>query len=455
MRMLLVLLASFVAAGTATSLKPVLTAQTSRPTLALADATLIDGTGRALRSPVTVEITGGRITRITDGEPSGAEQVLDARGKFVIPGLWDMHTHLAYVGDVTATTLVAHGITSVRDPGGELEVIDWLRDRIRDGTLIGPRIFRAGPVVDGSKPGSRDRLVVDTEEDGRRAVEFLKARGVDFIKVHNAAPPAPYFALLREAKRQGLAVVGHIPLGVDPAEAIDAGHTSVEHIVSLFEGPVSRAVKGGRSQDAALADFTDEEARRLARRMVANGTWFDPTLITYWARTHQWELRKTPPAADRYVTASARSFWKNFPALPDQPEVRNALSAAFDRFVTITGILHREGVKILTGSDLAAPLTYPGTSIHDELGLLVKAGLTPHEAIVAATRHGAEATGRLTDLGTVEVGKFADLVVLDADPLADISHVQRIHAVVSNGRLFRRQDLDQMLASVVREAPRR
>jgi hypothetical protein len=430
--------------------------QAPPPTVALINATLIDGTGAPPRHGATVEITGQRITRITDGvAPPAAGEVVDARGKFLIPGLWDMHTHLAYLGDVTCTALVAHGVTGVRDPGGELDVLDWMRDRIREGTLVGPRIIRAGPVVDGSKPGSRDRLVIDTEDDGRRVVGFLQDRGVDFIKVHNGAPPAPYFAMLREAKRQGIAVVGHIPLEVDPAEAIDAGHTSVEHVVSLFEGPVGRAVRAGRSQEAALADFTNDEARRLARRMVANSTWFDPTLVAYWARAHQWDLRKNPPVADHYVTASARAFWKAFPELPDRPDIRNALGVAFDRFVEITGVMHREGVKILTGTDLAMPLTYPGTSLHDELALLVRAGLTPHDALVAATRHGAEAVGRLRDLGTVEVGKLADLVVLDADPLADIAHVKRIHAVVANGRLFRREDLDRMLASVARDAPRR
>ncbi|MGH9934764.1 MAG: amidohydrolase family protein, partial [Blastocatellia bacterium] len=277
------------------------------------------------------------------------------------------------------------------------------------------------------------------------------ARGVDFIKVHNGAPPAAYFAMLAEARKQGLAVVGHIPYDVDPGEAIDAGHQSVEHIVSLFEGPVRRKVAAGMANERAMAEFTDAEAARLARKMVAKGTWFDPTLVHYWYRTHQWEVRAAKDPRERYVTASARAFQKNFTPLPDKPEIRRALAAGFERFLEITRILHREGVRFLVGADLAYTFTYLGSSVHEELALLVKAGLSPMEALVAGTRNGAEAVGRLADLGTIEKGKLADIVLLDANPLTDIANTQKIAAVVANGRLFRREALDTLLAQVAKE----
>jgi imidazolonepropionase-like amidohydrolase len=425
--------------------------------IAITGVTLIDGTGAAPRPGVTVIISGNRISKIVDGKPdlAGIHEVVDGAGKFLIPGLWDMHTHLAYVGDVTCTTLVAYGVTSVRDPGGALDTLDWFRARIEQGTLIGPRIFRAGPVLDGSKPGSQDRLVIDTADDGRRAVSYVKARGVDFIKVHNGAPPAAYFAMLAEARKQGLAVVGHIPIDVDPGEAIDAGHQSVEHIVSLFEGPMRRKVAAGMAQEQAMAEFTDAEAARLARKMVAKGTWFDPTLVFYWYKAHQWEVRAANDPRERYVTASARASQKVFAPLPDNPDIRRAFAAGFERFLEITRILHREGVRFLVGADLVQPLTYPGSSVHEELAWLVKAGLTPMEAIVAGTRNGAEALGRLGDLGTIENGKLADLSLLDANPLADITNTQKIAAVVANGRLFRREALDKLLAQVAKDAPGR
>jgi imidazolonepropionase-like amidohydrolase len=425
--------------------------------IAITGVTLIDGTGAAPRPNATVIISGNRISNIVEGMPdlAGSHEVVDGKGKFLIPGLWDMHTHLAYVGDVTCTALVAYGVTSVRDPGGALDTIDWFRARIEQGSLIGPRIFRAGLLLDGSKPGSQDRLVIDTADDGRRAVSFVKARGVDFIKVHNGAPPAAYFAMLAEAKKQGLAVVGHIPIDVDPGEAIDAGQQSVEHIVSLFEGPVRRKVAAGMAREQAMAEFTDAEAIRLARKMVAKGTWFDPTLVFYWHRTHQWEFRDGKDPRERYVTASARAFHKAaISQLPDDPNIRRALATGFERALEITRILHREGARFLVGTDMAAP-PYPGSSVHEELALLVKAGLTPMEALVAGTRNGAEAVGRLGDLGTIEKGKLADLALLDADPLADITNTQKIAAVVANGRLFRREALDKLLAQVAKDAPGR
>jgi Amidohydrolase family len=426
-------------------------------TIVITNVTVIDGTGAPPRSGATVIISGNRISQIVD---SGSGQVtygevVDGSGKFLIPGLWDMHTHLAYVGDVTCTTLVAHGVTSVRDPGGALDTVDWFRTRIEQGSLIGPRIFRAGPVLDGSKPNARDRLVIDTADDGRRAVSFVKARGVDFIKVHNGAPPAAYFAMLADAKKQGLAVVGHIPYDVDPGEAIDAGHQSIEHIVSLLEGPVRRKVAAGMAQEQAIAEFTDTEAARLARKMVTKGTWFDPTLVTYWYRTHQWEFRDGKDPRERYVTSSARSFQKGFTQLPDNPGVRRALATGFERFLEITRILHREGVRFLVGTDIAGTFPYPGSSVHEELAWLVKAGLTPMEALVAGTRNGAEAVGRLRDLGTIERGKLADLVLLGANPLTEITNTQKIAAVIANGRLFRRESLDALLEEVAKHAAER
>lgn len=263
--------------------------------------------------------------------------------------------------------------------------------------------------------------------------------------------------MLAEARRQGLVVVGHIPYDVDPAEAIDAGHFSVEHVVSLFEGPVRGKVATGMTQEQAIAEFTDAAAARLARRMVAKGTWFTPTLVPYWYRAHQWKVRAGTASDPReeYVTGSMRAYWNTFAPLPDDAHLRRALSAGFDRFLEITRVLHREGVRFLVGTDLATPLMHAGSAVHEELGWLVKAGLTPMEAIVAGTRNGAEAVNRLHEVGTIETGKLADLVLLDADPLIDIANTERIAAVMVDGRLFRRAALDSMLAEVAIGAARR
>jgi len=418
--------------------------------------TVIDGTGASPRSDVTVLLTGDRISSIEPSDRAGATlhsaNRIDGRGKFLIPGLWDMHVHLTVTTETACPVLVANGVTGVRDMGGDLTFIDWMRGRIENGDLVGPAIYRAGPFVDGSKPGVQDRLVVSTAADGRAAADFLKPRGVDFIKTHTATPRDAYFALLSRAHTIGLHVAGHVPFTVTPEEAIDAGHQSLEHVVSLFEGPVAQAVQGkGISQEHALAELTDDHFKSLARRMVARGTWFDPTLIAYWTRSNQWNL--AGDARNQYISATGREFWKVFRDLPDTPEMRALQARAFQRFTEITRVVHRGGVRFLVGTDLGVKYIFPGFSVHDELSLLVKAGLTPLEALKAGTGNAAAALG-IEDSGTIRTGNVADLVLLRADPSIEIANTTRIEAVIRRGRFLDRQQLDKLLASAAAEAPR-
>jgi imidazolonepropionase-like amidohydrolase len=430
---------------------------TPRP-VAIRNVTLIDGRGGAAKGDMTVIVSNRHFTAI--GPTAQAKvppdvEIIDATGKFAIPGLWDMHVHLTMVTENACPALIANGVTGVRDMGGSLEIVDWMRRRIADETISGPHVFRAGPFVDGAKPGVADRLVVWNAEDARKAVGFLQARGVDFIKVHNGTPPEAFFAVLKEAAAKRIQVAGHIPLEVDPAAAIEAGYNSIEHIVSLFEGPVRKKVAQGSTQEAALAEFTDVEARKLARLMVKKNAWFDPTLIMYWSIAHQAEFKEHPDPRDRYTSKSAREFWKLFPDRASTPEARKKLDEGFTRALQITGILHAENVRFLVGTDLAGRNIFPGFSVHDELTLLVKAGLTPMETLVAATRHSAELLGKSRELGTIESGKVADLVLLDQNPLEEIANTKKINAVIANGRLFRRAELDAMLETVAQEAPSR
>lgn len=382
-------------------------------------------------------------------------EVVDGTGKFAIPGLWDMHVHLTQMTELAGPALIANGITGVRDMGGSLELVDWIRFRIGHGDIVGPHIFRPGPFVDGAKPGASDRLVVSDAEDGRKAVEFLRTRGVDFIKVHNGVPPEAFFALLKEAAAKHIQVAGHIPIDVGPPAAIEAGYNSIEHVVSLFEGPVRRKIQQGKSQATAMAEFTDEEARKLARLMATKNAWFDPTLIFYWSIAHQSDRKEHPDPRDRYVSKSGREFWKLFPDRPNTPEMRKTLADAFVRFSEIVGIVHSEHVKFLVGTDLGGRDIYPGFSTHEELSLLVKAGLTPMETLIAATRHPAECLSQGTELGTIEKNKIADLVLLDQNPLDDILNTKTINAVIADGRLFKRPELDAMLEMVAKKAPGR
>jgi imidazolonepropionase-like amidohydrolase len=440
-------------------LAPLAWSQSSPPsaTVAFENVTVIDGTGAPPARGMTVTIADKQITSI---EPSAHARVppaarrIDGSRRFLIPGLWDMHVHLTSTTEIASPALVANGVTAVRDMGGELELIDWMRDRIERGVLVGPAIFRAGPFVDGSKPGVPDRLVLWTAADGRAAARFLKNRGVDYIKTHTATPRDAYFALLSESRLVGLKVTGHVPFSVTPEEAIDAGQYTIEHIVSLFEGPLAKIVESkGVSQEQALAEFSDSHFVALGDRMAAKGTWFDPTLIAYWTRAHQWDL--TNDARNRYMSATAKEIWKSFRDLPDTPEMRALQARAFARFTEITRIVKRQGVRFLTGTDLGGKYVYPGFSVHDELGLLQSAGMTSMEALQTATRNAAESLGVLNRTGTIEVGKAADLVLLDADPLTDIRNTTKIVGVMRNGRFHDRDELDSFLAKVATDAPAR
>jgi adenine deaminase len=189
--------------------------------------------------------------------------------------------------------------------------------------------------------------------------------------------------------------------------------------------------------------------------MAKKKAWFDPTLVFYWSIAHQADLKEHPDPRERYVSKSGHEFWKLFPDRPNTPEMRKTLADAFTRFIQITAIQHSEHVKFLVGTDLGGRDVYPGFSVHDELPLLVKAGLTPMEAIVAATRHPGECLGKASELGTIEKNKIADLVLLDENPLDDIANTKKISAVVAKGRLFRKPELESMLATVAKDAPSR
>jgi imidazolonepropionase-like amidohydrolase len=428
-----------------------------RRAVAVEHVTLVEGASATPASDVTVITDGTRISAIGPSNrttvPAGAETV-DGRGRFLIPGLWDMHVHLTNTTELACPLFVANGVTGVRDMGGELELIDWMRDRISRGEIVGPTIHRAGPFVDGSKPGVPDRLVVSGTADGAAAARLLKSRGVDYIKTHTATPRDAYFALVSEARTLALPVVGHVPFSVTPEEAVDAGQHTLEHIVTLFEGPIAKLVRDtGMPQEQALVQFTDGHFAALADRMVAKHTWLDPTMIAYWTRAHQWDLGSDP--RNRYVAASGKEFWKLFADLPDTPAMRALQARAYARFTAILGIVAKRGVRLLAGTDVAGRFLYAGFSVHDELARLVDAGLSPAEALRAATRNPAEALGVLGERGSIEVGKRADLVLLDADPLANIANTKRINAVIAGGRLLRRDALDGLLASAAAEAPNR
>ncbi|HVF72921.1 MAG TPA: amidohydrolase family protein [Chthoniobacterales bacterium] len=423
--------------------------------LAISNVTVVDMTGASQPRKATVLIANGTIASVGSPEetriPEGVVSV-DGTGKYLIPGLVDMHMHLSYVTELALPVLLANGVTAVRDMGGDLAEIDRWRDEIGKGTRPGPRIFRAGPVLDGPRPEEgKYRVIVKTPEEGRRAVQDVKARGANFIKVYHFLSRESYFAIADEAKKQGLSFSGHIPNGVAPGEASEAGQRTLEHTTVLLQATISLQKKDGRNSKELTAQAFDAllgpEGAGWFGTMAKNGTWHTPTLVLARSFLLRSELAAAPDERRKYVAPATKELWEKNNPVPQNvsPADMADRKKALGQMYQVVGVMRKAGVQMLAGTDPPTRDVFPGFSLHDELGLLVAAGLTPLEALQSATVNPAKCLGATDRFGTVEKGKAADLVLLEGDPLADIANTKKIAAVVAGENFFARPALDEML----------
>ncbi len=392
----------------------------------------------------TIIIQGDRITGVensADFKVPAKARLIDARGQFAIPGLWDMHVHLSYATESALPLLLANGVTGVRDMGGSLGQIDRWRAEIDAGVRQGPRIIRVGPILNGQS-FSRYQLVVGNPDETRGVVRALKQAGVDFIKIHRRVPRDSYFALMDEAKKQGIRVVGHVPLTVTTEEASDAGQASIEHTETMFEATVNHGELldlNGASIHKYLADHGSE----LFAKFVANHTVVTPTLSPWKAEI---SVRDgSPPDPNyRYVPASQRKVAIEPIDVP--------LKEVFRGFCDAVRQMHGAGVTLMAGTDVSVYPRIPGFMLHDELEALVECGLTPADALRAATLVPALFLEKLGDFGAIQPGRRADILLLEADPLQDIRNTRKIRDVIIGGKLLRRMDLDRLFGEAERLA---
>jgi imidazolonepropionase-like amidohydrolase len=396
-------------------------------------------------------------TKVPRNAPS-----VNCRGLFLIPGLWDMHVHLVFgdwfpgAEDISLPLFIANGVTGVRDMGSELDVVQGWRNEIEAGRLIGPRIYTSGPMLDGPKPRFPSSVAIATPEDGRRAVADLKRKGADFIKLQSLIPREAVFAIAEEARKQEIAFEGHVPDAMRASEMSAAGMKSFEHLIGIFEGSSpaeDEFLKGNKTEGRFLATYEPARAASLAEMLAKNQTWQCPTLV--WERGGNL-IDATDFSKDervKYVPAWWKNkTWKRFTDEITQGYGTDDL-ATRKRFVEkeleVVGMLHKAGVPFLAGTDAPAGVhIFPGFSLHEELQRFVAAVFTPLEALQTATINPARFFGMEEQAGTVEKGKFADLVLLTANPLEDIANTQKIAAVISNGQYYRRADLDKILGRV-------
>jgi imidazolonepropionase-like amidohydrolase len=429
---------------------------------------------------MTVIADGDRIVAVGPWKkthiPSNAV-VVDGTGKFLIPGLWDMHVHGASDARAPWSHLLflANGVVGVRDMSGPPDAHAW-RAAQASNEDPSPTIYLGSPIVDGPNPFWPESIVVADEPQGREVVEQQQQRGAGFIKVYSRLPRDAYFAIADEANKRGIPFEGHVPELVTAAEASGAGQKSIEHLTrvadacskeaksidsdmqrqeELFRAPgasMAQKMDSGRNiirlGARVVETFDEATAQALFALFVKNRTWQCPTLTMLRA-----QIEDPMPANDprlKYLSNEVRAHWdagyyKNIPPEP-RAAIQKLSRLQFDEFERLVGLMHRAGVPILAGTDAMNPQCFPGFGIHDELALLVDAGLSPLAALEAATRNAAEFMGQLDRRGTIEAGKAADLVLLDKDPLADIHNTRSIQAVVLRGKLYPRAALDAMLA---------
>lgn len=432
-------------------LSPVLSAFASRcvaapttPTLAITNVSVIDAAGA--RHDQNVIIEDDRITAVGDAAVVPVPEhtdVVTGRGKFLIPGLWDMHVHLSVARPSALPVLLANGVLGVRDMGGSLNEIDEWRGSIQSGRMSGPRIIRAGPMVNG-KSFNEFQFAVENGSEARGAVRALQKSGVDFVKVHAAIGRDAYLGVADECKKLNIRFAGHVPRAISPAEASDAGQASLEHLGTLFDGTLGKGTEPDKLIDVILR-FRDQEASDLFARFARNGTCFSPTLVIERASLHLTSPTATP--YDRYISRAARSLTQQMSA-----KYKDLFTPAYivrqERqliaSLPLVRAMHAAGVRILAGTDMGSSLLAPGFSLHEELALLVDAGLPPLEALRAATQTPAQLLG-MDDLGVVQQGKLADMVLLDESPLQNIRNTQKIRGVIRRGRFLNRRTLDELL----------
>lgn len=436
----------------------------NRPSIAIEKVAVVDVVRGEMVEPRTVLIVEGRIVAIGEPAaitiPSGAVRV-DGRGRYLMPGLVDMHVHLFNdasrrpPNDWAFPLFVANGVTGIREmrtePASMATVESW-RAKAARGEIIAPRVLAAGVAVNG-----------ETAEAARRQVREAKAAGADFLKIFSGVREPQYRAIIEEAGALRLRVDGHVPSEVSLLEAASAEQRSNEHLTQVYEACSDKekhwleARKGlerieleklrERQEQEVLESFDQSTCDSSAAELARTKQVQVPTLTLA-----HFESRGTPKNFRedrlwRYLRADEQARWDRIfkEGYPDAGDKLAALRWKVSQQIVKT--LHAAGVRILAGSDAPMPQVYPGFSLHKELELLVESGLSPADALRAATIWPAEFLGLSESAGSIAVGKRADLLLLDGDPLSDITQTLRIRAVVLDGRLLQRADLDALLES--------
>jgi hypothetical protein len=458
-------------------LTPLMSLKAGSHELVIQGGSVIDTrTGKALENQ-TVVIEGDRITRVAPAKDvaiAADARVVDARGRWIVPGLIDMHVHRAGQPDLVPFALyVANGVTAIRDMGGNLTLLRLARDEVESGKRLGPRLFFLGPLLDGDPPLVPPlAVIVDTPARAISTVNFLVDQGVDAIKIYNGISAPVLEAIVRTARLRNVPVVGHVPRALTVSRAVEIGMQGLEHSIIraadleawgvLTREDINRinASKSVTVREAMVWHHIDLKSPHIANviaQLAAAKTVLDPTLSTdEYDSLFLFPTQASHPN-NRFLRQSIvdEALGAEHQILKVPRELETDARSGVEKRRAFIGMCHRAGVKIVAGTDgPGIGHLSPGFGLHRELELLVMAGLTPSDAIRAATFEAAAALGHEKDLGTVAEGKLADLVIVRADPRLAIAHMAQIEAVVLRGQFLDRARLDTMLDEVAAEARR-
>lgn len=477
---------------------PVALAGANPETLRISDVTVIDPASESVTENQDVYIRGNRITTIqvhAMEPPFRIDETINGRGKFLIPGLMDMHVHIAHpkFSEASLALLIANGVTSVREMSGDcweprgeyFACIDEYRElqaATESGKALGPRLLAISSAIvrapsERNEPhvpaDAADFVTPSTPEQARQLVKYLADRNVDFIKVYNELDKATYFALLKAAQEHALPVAGHVPLSVSIEEAVSRGHLTVEHakmlpydcsdygpelhdtVNALLAGNSNRTWLSARDRQQKVMDsFNADRCESVLQAMKDSGAWYVPTHETREMDARAAEDQYRNDQRLEYMPSEMKGFWMNDlnsaakANAEADAETREVHQKFFQHGLRLTKLAHAAGVPIMLGTDANDTMSFPGFSAHDELQHLVAAGLSPMDALRAATTVPARFLGRSDDFGGVSAGMLADLVLLDANPLTDIRNTTRINTVFINGRFGKRDELNGILERI-------
>ncbi len=410
---------------------------------AITDVNVIPMDRNRVMSHQTVLVRNGRISEIgAFGKvivPRNAI-IVEGSGKFLVPGLADMHTHV--FANAEYLLYVAQGVTTIRNMWGFPSDLGW-RTKIANGEKLGPTIYTAGNIFDGDPPHLRGMTVIVDPADADKAVKVQKDGGYDFIKVYTGLKVPAYDAIVDAAAKHDMRVVGHVPTAVGLEHVLAKKQASIEHLMGY---PEAARDADAPSPATWTSDLDAKKVRVLARETQAAGVWNCPTLVVNMklelspneveAFFKSPEFQLVPPTLKRMSPAPTQDDKPIEPGLRSQRENnRNEIVKA----------LRDAGARLLLGTDTGNPYLVPGVSAHEELALLVNAGLSPYEALRTGTSDAAEFLGALNDFGTIAVGKRADMILLDANPLKNIASINLISGVMVRGRWLPETELTRML----------